>query len=849
MVNTNKKPALVFWDIIASGLPMDYNMGVLSKLVMVNLLIITATPLLFIFGIVSLFEGYINMVLVDLTIMSFLFYTFIYLRKTKKLELVCNIGTTIFFLFFIFLFISGGVKRTALLWFYIFPIATLFIVGRRQASIWNLALFLTTVACALLSNHVDFITVYDRGLLFRFYGSYIAVFLLSFIFETTFQLVLHRERMTNENLTVVLEELQNTTVRKEYVENVINSLLDSLIVLSKDGRIVSSNDAACILLGYKEKELIGESLAFILANDPFKEMLEKNEIIDLLKAGESSLFECSFRTKQGANIPVLFSGSLILDESGGIKEIACVAVDLRSQKKIEEEKLDLQFQLQQSQKMEAVGTLVSGIAHDFNNIIGTIKGFTKLLLERDFRSKEESEYLNTILGSSDRASSLVSQLLTFSRIDDSHQEVIPLAPLLRETLKMMRAVLPANIEIKQEIKPTEISILANATHIHQILVNICTNAGHAMKEKGGVLEVRLSEKDALSDNLPEILEKNDAGYVELMIIDTGIGMTAEVKECIFDPFFTTKAINEGTGLGLSMVHGLIKSHKGTVTVDSTPGVGTEFSIYFPIAATKTDTISETNKSEAQKGSGNILLVEDEISLSKYYQIALTNLGYKITLFNDPLAAVQTFEKSPYEFSLVFTDLSMPRMTGLELSREIKKIDPALPIIIASGYQTEAQRQEAAQLGVDHFILKPVNILDLSHIIHATINQPKKDIFQKTVPEPPQMRPDDHATEDDSQNAFIDDELISLILPQFHKDRHEDANQIAMALKEENYELIADIGHKIAGSAEAFGFTEYHEVAVALQQAARDSNKSDIHKYRDKLLNCLNKDQKTHGLAG
>ncbi len=841
MISIIKKPTFVFWDIVASKLPFDHDMRILSKLVMVNLLLITATAFLFLFGIISFFEGYLILAVSDFSIVSLLCYTFFFLRKTHKVELVCNIFPSIFFVFFLYLFISGGVNRTSFLWYYIFPIATLFIVGRLKASIWNLLLFLTTIGCSILSHYVDFITVYNKDLLFRFFGSYLAVFIFSFIFETTFQMVLNRERMSNESLKVVLEELQNTTVRKEYVENVINSLLDSLIVLSKDGRIVSTNDAACILLGYEEKELIGESLTFILADNSFKGELEKTDIIDLFKPGESSLLECSFRTKQGDIIPVLFSGSIILDESGVIEEIACVAVDLRSQKKMEEEKLDLQLQLQQSQKIEAVGTLAGGIAHDFNNIISTIRGFTQLLIERTFKNKEESEYLDTILHASERASSLVSQLLTFSRIDDSHQEVIPIVPILRETLKMMRAVLPASIEIKQDIRSTDVSILANSTHIHQILVNICTNAGHAMKENGGVLEVRLCELNAISNDLPEILDKNEAGYVELAIIDTGIGMTAEVRERIFDPFFTTKAINEGTGLGLSTVHGLIKSHKGTVTVDSTPGVGTKFEIYFPIASRVMDATSDKKKAEIQKGSGHILLVEDEVSLSRYYQIALTNLGYKITLFNDPLVAIQAFQKTPSEFGLLFTDLSMPKMTGLELSREIKKIDPTLPIVIVSGNQTESQLQEASQLGVDHFILKPVNMLDLSQILHTSIKQSKKDTYQATPSNSLGLIPENKPSKDISKNGFIDDDFISLILPQFYKDRRKDVNQIIVALKDEKYQLIADIGHKIAGSAQSIGFTKYYELAAALQQAARDSNDSKIQENTDKLLNYLNED--------
>jgi len=382
----------------------------------------------------------------------------------------------------------------------------------------------------------------------------------------------------------------------------------------------------------------------------------------------------------------------------------------------ERERRHVQAQLFQCQKMEAIGALAGGIAHDFNNILATILGYTELLLESTSLHGEERDYLDRIYQAGIRAANLVNQILSFSRAD-TKTEVKPsqVIPLIKETLKMLQATLPATIEIHHDIDPNCRPILVNPTQFHQVLLNLCTNAGQAMQDQRGVLTVTLQEiaRSAIPNPSPDLTASD---YLELTVSDTGCGMTPEVQEHLFEPFFTTKNPGEGTGLGLSIVHGIVQNAHGAITVDSTPGQGATFRLFFPVAAQVSELPTAEEKAPMALGDAHILIVEDEPALAIFYETYLKTLGYRVTLFNNGIEALATFRAQPDRFDLVFTDQTMPKMTGVQLSKAILSLKPQVPIILATGYSSAVSAQDAAALGIKAFLMKPIKVATLTRTI-------------------------------------------------------------------------------------------------------------------------------------
>ncbi|MBU2644248.1 response regulator [bacterium] len=380
---------------------------------------------------------------------------------------------------------------------------------------------------------------------------------------------------------------------------------------------------------------------------------------------------------------------------------------------------ETQAQLIQSQKMEAMGTLAGGIAHDFNNILGTMMGYTELLLSEPKFNSREKEYLASIYQSGERASELVRQILTFSRGDIQALSRLKIQSQIREILRMIRSTLSESIQILEKIDPDCGPIMANRTQISQVVVNLCTNANHAMRENGGTLEIELKEQ-VIRQN--EYIENPlaEGPYLLLRVSDTGVGMTDSVMKRIFDPFFTTKEVNEGSGLGLSIVHGIVRSHNGFIRVESEPGSGTQFQIFFPITEEVEEPVTLGNLDPIE-GRGHILIVEDDEDLARFYRTTLEKLGYQTSVCHDGQEALACFEASPDEFQLVFTDQILPVMTGHEMSREILKINPKIPIILSSGYSQTLTEDEAKKIGIRYFLNKPVRLNDLTQKIRELLN--------------------------------------------------------------------------------------------------------------------------------
>ena len=389
----------------------------------------------------------------------------------------------------------------------------------------------------------------------------------------------------------------------------------------------------------------------------------------------------------------------------------------------EQEKQQLEEQLRHTQKMEAIGTLAGGISHDFNNILACIMGYTELAISNIYDEITHRQYLNEVLKASKRATDLVKQILTFSHQGKQERKPVQLSLLVKEVLLMMRASLPTTIEIRQNIEAGPAPIMADPVQIHQVLVNLCTNAGHAMREEGGVLEIGLADVDIDLNPASQHHDIMQGQYQRLTISDTGCGMDSAIIEKIFIPYFTTRKLGEGTGMGLAMVHGIIKSHDGEIFVNSEPGKGTAFQIFLPTIESKVTTEQEYFVAPLS-GSGRILFVDDEKGLADIGLQMLKGLGYEVVARTSSIEALQLFRVQADKFDLVITDQTMPNMTGADMAREMMRIRPDIPVILCTGYSEIISEAKARAIGIRKFIMKPLVTAEMAIIIKEVLDKEK-----------------------------------------------------------------------------------------------------------------------------
>ncbi|HSI09797.1 MAG TPA: PAS domain S-box protein [Rariglobus sp.] len=407
-------------------------------------------------------------------------------------------------------------------------------------------------------------------------------------------------------------------------------------------------------------------------------------------------------------------GFPVRDEQGHIYRLVGTAEDITENRR-------LQTQFFQAQKMEAIGTLAGGIAHDFNNILGGIIGYTELARMRTKDDPRTTEYLDAVFLAGRRAVDLVRQILAFSRHQEHQKSIVQLRHLVAESMQLLRATVPTTIEFDLHLTKAD-PVMADPSQIHQIVLNLCTNAVHAMKDRPGRLEVRLDDcrvDEALAATLPPL---RPGPHVRLTVADTGCGMPATVVNRIFEPFFTTKAPGEGTGLGLSVVHGIMQSHDGAVSVQSQPGAGTRFTLYFP-ARPQTDPAAGPSAREKPKhGNGEcILFVDDEARLATCGRDILEQLGYRVVTSTRPEDALDRIRSAPGSFDLVITDLTMPEMTGMDLARSILQLRPGLPIILMTGYSANLTPDYVRTQGLADLLFKPLTIQGLADAIHQALS--------------------------------------------------------------------------------------------------------------------------------
>ena len=419
--------------------------------------------------------------------------------------------------------------------------------------------------------------------------------------------------------------------------------------------------------------------------------------------------ELTHTRKDGQKINVLSRWALQKDEEGRPTGSMQINHDITQRLKLEE-------QLRQAQKLEAIGTLTGGIAHDFNNILGAIVINSEMALLDLPGGSGLRTNLELILKSGLRGKDLVKQMLLFSRKSEKKQEILTLTPLIKETFKLLRSSLPTTIQMKLHLETESDAVSADPSQIQQVIMNLCTNAAYAMRGTTGSIDISLQGSTFGALDLPEP-DMQPGDYLVLSVKDTGSGMDEEVKKRIFEPFFTTKPVGEGTGLGLSVVYGIVKSHKGNITVYSEPGRGSIFRVYLPKVDTGASAAPETSKPiPIPRGNERILVVDDEEFIVNSVRNMLQHLGYKVTALMDSQEALKLFSQKPSEFDLVMTDQTMPFMTGEDLGKEFMRIRPDIPVILCTGYSDLISSEKAMAMGFRGFIMKPFTVREGANLV-------------------------------------------------------------------------------------------------------------------------------------
>ena len=458
------------------------------------------------------------------------------------------------------------------------------------------------------------------------------------------------------------------------------------------------------LLGYSSEDLEDASIEGFVVEKDLQSL--KKALVQIHKKGSVSV-QFDIKTKDERIVPFFYQARYF--EYEGENFIVNIGIELTEKIKAEEERKKLEVMLAQSQKMEAMGTLAGGIAHDFNNILSAILGYAELVKAGLTPETLVWERQDKVINAAIRAKELVNHILLFSRQSDLEMKPVHPGLIIQDVLKLLRSSIPATIEIEQNIFSGSGKIYANATQLHQIMMNLCTNAYHAMRDSGGILSVSLTERKIhKEDFLYSEISLDPGNYILLEVSDTGCGMDRNTLKKIFDPYFTTKEKGEGTGLGLSVVHGIVKKYGGEIKAYSEPGRGSCFKIYFPeIDGKGGQNDLDTSDIDLQTGCERILLVDDDTMILDMTEQSLTNLGYQVTAYSGSREALNAFSENPDSFDLVITDMTMPILTGLELSNKILGIRPQMPIILCTGYSESITKEKADAIGIKAFLIKPV----------------------------------------------------------------------------------------------------------------------------------------------
>ena len=524
--------------------------------------------------------------------------------------------------------------------------------------------------------------------------------------------------MQNEELREAQEELDASRTR--YFD-LYDLAPVGYITLSEQGLILESNLAAATLLGEPRSNLIKQPVSgFILKED--QDIYYRHRKL-LFESGEPQECELRLAKKDGATVWVRITATAAEYDGRTVCRIVIINIT-EEHKHAEAEREEFQARLNQARKMESIGTLAGGIAHDFNNILFPIIGHTEMLMN-DLSEENSSirNSLDTIYSGALRARDLVKQILAFAHQEKKELKPTKMQPIIKEALKLIRSTIPTTIAIRQHLSSDCGSVSADSTQIHQIVMNLATNAYHAMAENGGELKVNLKEVELGKDGLisPDM---HPGVYACLTIADTGAGMNKDVMNQIFDPFFTTKEQGKGTGMGLSVVHGIVKRMNGEIQVYSEQGKGTEFQVYLPVVGNAPEKQVSKADEPMRGGCERLLLVDDEEAVIALERKILERLGYQVASRTGSIEALEAFKAGPDKFDLVITDMSMPKMPGDKLASELINIRPDIPILLCTGYSKSITAEKIKSLGIKGFLMKPIEIKEFAQKIRNVLDGSK-----------------------------------------------------------------------------------------------------------------------------
>lgn len=495
--------------------------------------------------------------------------------------------------------------------------------------------------------------------------------------------------------------------------------LDMLCIASVDGYFKRINLAFTETLGYTAEELLSRPfLDFVYADD----VESTRKALEILKEGQPVTDFVNRYTRRDGSIRWIHWRAVPSPDN---RLIFAVARDITEVQEQEEARRKLETQVQHSQKMQAIGTLAGGIAHDFNNILSAILGYSELTLNHISQNSPAVRYVEEVLRAGRRAKDLVGQILAFSRGRKIERKPVDFQIIIDETLGLIKATFPSTISISLRSCASKSMIYADSTQIHQVILNLCTNAAQAMEENGGQLNLLLEEIHVprAIDSFPKELIAGP--YVRLMIQDSGQGMAREVLDRAFEPFFTTKNPRKGTGMGLSLVHGIITSHQGAVTIDSVPGEGTIVWVYLPLLLECSEPSVEFSI-PIPTGHECILFVDDEEALCGIHQEMLENLGYEVVIHTSSIDALKAFQQVPNRFDLVITDQSMPKMRGSALTKELRNIQPTIPVIVYSGFREFSSDEAVHAMEFQARLFKPVDFSELAFTVRQVLDHHQKE---------------------------------------------------------------------------------------------------------------------------